>query len=116
MNTIKIDEFEITKLCKKYNLKHIIVSDNSVKFSKKGGDYSAKSEEFIAEIIEDCMLLKHKSNDNKVKFHYQINKKTGKKRKFYDWDFLIRSIHTHRKTRRQHDYLFRMKILLESVQ
>ncbi len=112
---IKINELEIKRLCKKYKLKYKIF-DNEVVFHNKPNGYNVKEEKWIAEIVENgkFAFLKHENKTNKNHFHYQ-KMKNGKRRPFYDWEFLIKSIKTHRSTKSRYNYMFKMKELFNQI-
>jgi hypothetical protein len=112
---IKIDELEIRRLCKKYDIKYKIF-DNEVMFYNKTKGHNVKEEKWIAEIVQDerFAFLKHESNTEKNHFHYQ-RMKDGRRRPFYDWEFLIKSIKTHRKIRYTYNHVFKMKELFSQI-
>jgi len=100
---INIDELEIKSLCDNYGYKYRIY--NNTVFINTNFD------NWVIEVGDDGLLLKHqnKKRNKSKKNHYHTQ------RKFRDFPYLIRSIHTHKPVNTSYNYMFRMKELLESV-
>ena len=93
---IVIDEGLIKNLCKFYGFEHTIMQDG-IRITTPANSVRIKRDVWLIEVYDYFMLLKHKSSTNvKQHYHYQKDKSTGKPRKFYDWEFLFKSMNSHK--------------------
>lgn len=112
---LKLNEIKLKKWCKKNDATYNIFQDKVI-ITTRCNSQKSENERWmvIPSTNSKYMLLKHQNNCNKLNFHYQWDKKRNRKRRFYDWGFLLKSITTHKQTPRQFDYMFKMKNLIKT--